>query len=64
MDAPIPGQVCVGKPVLLSMDMPVDCSLGREDLVVAMIGCNRSMRDYNIIRENQAGNVSVWFEAA
>jgi len=44
--------------------MSVDCSLGREDLVVAMIRCNRSMRDYNIIRENQAGNVSVWFEAA
>ena len=64
LDAPIPGQVCVGKPVLLSMDMSVDCSLGREDLVVAMIRCNRSMQDHNIIRENQAGNVSVWFEAA
>ena len=63
MDAPIPGQVCVGKPVLLSMDMSVHCSLGREDLVVAMIRCKLNMRDYNITHENQAGNVSVRFEA-
>ncbi len=57
--APVPGQVCFGKPVLLGMDMSVYCSLGREDLVVAMIRCNRSMRDYNIIRKNQAGTVSL-----
>jgi hypothetical protein len=43
--------------------MSVYCSQAREDLVVVMIRCNRNMRDYNIIRENQAGNVSVRFEA-
>jgi len=31
--------------------------------VVAMIRCKLNMRDYNITHENQAGNVSVRFEA-
>lgn len=61
--APVPDQICVGKPVLLSMDMSVYCSQAREDFVVAMIRCDRNMQGYNIIRENQAGNVSVRFEA-
>ena len=61
--APVPDQICVGKPVLLLMDMSVYCFRGREDLVVAMIRCKLNMRDYNITHENQAGNVSVRFEA-